>query len=100
VIYRLEIRPDALGDIEEAANWYKQQEPQLGTDFTRTVVAAIEALTANPLMYSLRDRRRNVRWLKPRRFPYRIVYQVSEEVITVFAVLHSAQDDRHWKRRL
>jgi plasmid stabilization system protein ParE len=100
VIYGLEIREEALSDIEEAVQWYEKQRPALGVDFARTVLAAIESLTANPLRHRLRGRRRNVRWLKSRRFPYRVVYQVSEEVITVFAVLHSARHDRHWKRRL
>jgi toxin ParE1/3/4 len=80
-----------------ASEWYEKQQPGLGIDFTRSVLAAIESLTNNPLSHRLRNRRRNVRWLKSRRFPYRIVYQISEEVITVFAVLHDARHDRHWK---
>jgi toxin ParE1/3/4 len=100
VIYSLEIRPEAQDDIQEAANWYEKQQPGLGHDFARAVLEEIESLTANPLRYRLRDRRRNVRWLKSRKFPYRVVYQISEEVVTVFAVLHSVRHDRHWKRRL
>ncbi len=100
MIYRLEIRPEALSDIEDAAKWYESQQPELGADFARTALAAIDSLTVNPLRYRLRDRRRNVRWLESGRFPYRVVYQVSENVITVFAVLHSARHDRHWQGRL
>lgn len=98
--YRLDIRPDALADIEEAAEWYEDQEPGMGADFARTILQAIDSLPTNPLIHRVRDRRRNVRWLLPHRFPYRIVYQMQDELITVFAVLHAARLDRHWKRRL
>lgn len=98
--YSLEIRPDALSDIEEAAEWYEKKDLGLGVDFARSVVAAIESLPSNPLVHRLRDRRRNVRWLLTNRFPYRVTYQIRDDVISVFAVLHSAQHDRHWKRRI
>ncbi len=98
--YQLDIRPAALADIESIAGWYDEQQPGLGVDFARTVRGAINTLPANPLIYRVRDRRRNVRWFFPPRFPYRIVYRVREELITVFAVIHSARQERRWKRRL
>jgi len=41
VSYRLIIRLDALADIQEAAEWYDDQEHGLGADFSRTVLEAI-----------------------------------------------------------
>jgi toxin ParE1/3/4 len=98
--YSVHIRPAALADIEQAARWYDGEQPGLGTDFAQTVRCAIDDLPSNPLMYRLRNRRRNVRWLFPPRFPYRIVYQMRGERITVVAVVHAARRDRHWKQRL
>ena len=98
--YRLDIRPDALTDIEIAAQWYEDQEPTLGADFARVILQAIQTIPANPLMHRLRDRKRNVRWLLAPRFPYRIAYRVQAELITVFAVIHDARHDRKWKERL
>ena len=98
--YSLEIRWDALADIEAAAQWYEDQEPGLGADFARTIRQAIDTLPENPLMYRLHDRRRNVRWLLSPRFPYRIVYRMQDELITVFAVIHAARHERHWKQRV
>lgn len=98
--FRLDIRPDALADIETAADWYEGQQPGLGADFTRTVRHAINALPENPLIYRLRNRSRNIRWFLPPRFPYRIAYRLQDDLITVFAVIHTAMHDRHLQRRV
>ena len=100
VSYQLDIRPDAMVDIESTAIWYDEQQPGLGANFVRTVREAIDTLPANPLIYRARNRRRDVRWFFPPRFPYRIVYRVRDELITVVAVIHSARREQHWKRRL
>jgi plasmid stabilization system protein ParE len=100
VTYRLEIRPDALADIENAADWYDEKEPGLGNEFAREVLHAIDTLPLNPLLYRVRHRRGNVRWKLMRTFPYRIVYRITDHLITVFAVLHAARQERHWRKRL
>ena len=97
--YRLEIRPDALVDIEEAARWYDEQQSGLGSEFAREVIEAADTLLKNPLSYRLRHKRKNVRWKLLDRFPYRIVFRITEDLITVVAVIHSVRHDRHWKRR-
>ncbi|HKY27239.1 MAG TPA: type II toxin-antitoxin system RelE/ParE family toxin [Pyrinomonadaceae bacterium] len=96
--YRLVISPGALADINSAAKWYEEREPGLGNAFTDSILSAIDNLQANPLIYAPRDRRRNVRWFFPPRFPHRIIYKVQGELITVFAVIHAARHDRNWKQ--
>jgi plasmid stabilization system protein ParE len=41
-----------------------------------------------------------VRRVLTRRFPYRIFYVVRPDAIVVFAVLHAAQDEDNWLRRM
>src|ERR1044072_659949 len=100
VNYSLEIRPDALADIEEAASWYEGHEAGLGTDFVETIIESIDSLLVNPLVHRLRDRRRNVRWIFTNRFPYKVVYQSRDQHVTVVAVLHTARHERSWKQRV
>ena len=100
VNYSLEVRPEALADIEEAASWYEEHEAGLGTDFVKTVLESIDSLLVNPLVHQLRDRRRNVRWILTNRFPYKIVYQSRDQCVTVVAVLHTARHERRWKQRV
>ena len=100
VNYRLEIRPDALKDIEDAGAWYEEHEAGLGTDFVKTVLESIDSLLGNPFVHRLRDRRRNVRWILTDRFPYKVVYKTSDHYVTVVAVLHTARHEERWKERL
>ena len=100
MIHQLAIQPDALADIETAGAWYEEQQPGLGADFSRTVRQAINTLPANPVIYCVRERRGQVRWFFPRRFPYRIVYRVNRDLINIIAVIHAARHDRHWRERL
>ena len=98
--HRLAIHPAAVADIENAGKWYEEQQPGLGTDFVRTVRLAISTLPAHPLIYALRERRRHVRWFFPPRFPYRIVYRVERDLITIVAVIHAARHGAPWRPRL
>jgi len=95
----LHIRPDALADIEQAADWYDEQQPGVGANFIQAVQKTIRALPVAPLIHRLRDRQRNIRWCYPARFPYRIICRVQKKRITILAVLHAARHDQEWKKR-
>ena len=94
------IRPDALADIESAAAWYEVKQAGLGTEYVRAMRGAIASLAGSAFLYHIRHRRFHVRWLCTRRFPFRIVYRVDTERVTVLAVLHAARHDREWRQRV
>ena len=98
--YRLIVRPEVDADLLEAEAWYEQQEEGLGREFLRDARDTIDNLSANPLIYQVRSHRKQVRWAYPRRFPYRIIFRVIRETVVIYAVIHAARHDRHWKRRL
>ena len=98
--YRLEVRPQVWNDIAAAAEWYDARESGLGAKFARAVQDRIEDVRKQPLLARIRDIRRSVRWVFPRRFPYRIIYRVEGDVVLIIAVIHAAQHDRRWKERI
>lgn len=98
--YRLVVRPEVDADLIEAEAWYEQQEAGLGREFLKAARETIDRLSANPLLYQIRSRRKQVRWAYPRRFPYRIVFRVIGDTVVVYAVVHAARHDRNWKPRL
>lgn len=93
------IRPEALADLEAAAEWYEERVPGLGAEYVRAMRAAITSLEEGAYRHHLRNRRLRVRWICTRRFPHRIVYRVDRACVTVLAVLHAARHDRERRRR-
>jgi toxin ParE1/3/4 len=100
--WRVVIRPEVEQDVTEAAAWYDAQQAGLGEEFREEVIQVFDMLAVNPLLYSRRHPRKDIRWRYPDRFPYRVVYEVreAEQVVVVAAVLHAARHDRHWQRRV
>ncbi|TAL00504.1 MAG: type II toxin-antitoxin system RelE/ParE family toxin [Verrucomicrobia bacterium] len=100
--WRVVVRPEAGDDVEEAATWYDERQPGLGSDFTEEILKVFDALELNPLLNCRRHPRKNIRWRYPERFPYRVIYEVREDEkrVVVAAVLHAARHDRQWQKRI
>ena len=97
---RLIVRPEAEADITEAALWYDEREAGLGLELMQEVGVAIRRALENPLLHLLLRQRPEVRRVLARRFPYRIFFVVRDDAIVVFAIIHAARHDRHWRERL
>jgi mRNA-degrading endonuclease RelE of RelBE toxin-antitoxin system len=89
-------RPEVRLDVVEAATWYDNRHPGLGTEFREAIIEVFDALAENPFLNSQKHPRPNIRWRRSRRFPYRVVYEVLEtkNAVVIAAVLHSARHDR------
>jgi plasmid stabilization system protein ParE len=98
--YRLSARSEVTADILEAVDWYERQQPSLGTEFADELRRSVRSLRINPLLYRIRHTRYRVRWVLAHRFPYRIVFVVDDDVITILAVTYTKRDERHWKGRV
>src|SRR6185369_13623033 len=76
--WKVVVRPEAKDDILQAADWYDQQRAGLGDEFVEEVIALFDALTFDPI-YQSRPHAKDVRWRHPRRFPYRVVYEILQD---------------------
>ncbi|HEX5705466.1 MAG TPA: type II toxin-antitoxin system RelE/ParE family toxin [Pyrinomonadaceae bacterium] len=94
-------RPQAENDVLEAADWYDRQQPGLGDEFIEEVVTVVDAIAENPLQNCRRHPIKNIRWRYPKRFPYRVIFEVIEEerLVVIAAVIHAARHDRVWRQR-
>lgn len=98
--FKLVVRPEVDADLLVAEEWYEDQESGLGNAFLRDVVATIERILVNPLIYRVRYGRRPVRWAYTRRFPYRVIFHIDNDTVVIDTVIHSARHERIWKKRL
>jgi len=96
-VKRLRLAPEAELDLDEAYNWYRDQDPQLAGQFLQAVHTCIASIHRQPEAYQLVDR--TMRRALLRRFPYAVFFEMGRAEIVVYAVFHGARDPRAWKRR-
>lgn len=92
------ITPEAHLDIAQAYDWYEDRRSGLGEDFLGAVDACFERVRRNPELMPIAYQayRRAI----IRRFPFAVIYEAASNVITVYAVFHSARDPDKWRQRL
>lgn len=88
----------ARDDIGAAYDWYELRTTGLGLRFLIAVEQAIRRLGEHPEGYErVADEFRRIIL---QRFPYSIFYEVSENQLTIYGVLHHAEDPAKWQSRL
>ncbi|MEM1156952.1 MAG: type II toxin-antitoxin system RelE/ParE family toxin [Verrucomicrobiota bacterium] len=85
--WQVSIRKEAQVDLLRAREWYDQIDRELGDRFLDEVSVAMQELAQDPLIPSLyyRDFRR----ILLKKFPYKVFYQVIDQRVIVFRVLHA-----------
>lgn len=91
------VRPGAQADIREAALWYENRRPGLGSEFTLWFDALLERIAQTPLQFP--EIGSGIRRALLRRFPYAIYFVVAASPV-VIAVLHQHRHPAMWKQRL
>ena len=74
--WKVVTRPQAEDDILEGASWYNTQRLGLGHEFIEEILTVLDELELNPLLHCRRHPTKNIRWRYPKRFPYRVIYEV------------------------
>jgi toxin ParE1/3/4 len=74
----------------------------LGSEFIEEILSVFNALQKNPFLNCRQHPTKNIRWRYPKRFPYRVIYEVIEDqrLVIIAAVLHAARHDRVWRDRV
>lgn len=89
--------PDFSGDVTAAADWYDERQIGLGGAFVESVRVAVENILATPERPSTVDY--GLRYWRIRRFPYVVLYDVTNVEVLVVGVMHTAQDAAKWLKR-
>lgn len=90
--------PGAEDDVVEGYSFYENRATGLGEEFLRPVDARISAIARSPEAHQqiYKSYRRDV----VRRFPFVVIYDYENGVVTVYSVFHTSQDPKKWRERL
>ena len=92
------ILASAEADIEEVVHWYEDQESGIGLEFLRYVGICLKHIERNPHLYPVVYK--TFRRALLRRFPFAVYYEIQDDIVLIFAVLHCAQHQNRWRARL
>lgn len=95
--YRLTVSDRAVREIGGAYTWYEEQFSGLGIEFLEALDAQFQLIVQTPFLYA--EVHQGVRRALLSHFPYGVFYASKGEVLSVLAVVHTAQSTRGWPRR-
>ena len=88
----------AAAEFQEAIDYYNEQRPGLGFEFSEKVEDAIVRLQNYPLAWTPLSKR--TRRAQVHRFPYSIIYEVRSDLIIIVAIQHHRRKPLNWRKRL
>ena len=95
---KVSLHPEAVEDLREAAKFYRERA---GADLSRSLVdefeRSLKVLRTHPGIGGVW--RGEMRRFAMKRFPYSLIYLVSEEEIRVLAVAHHSRRPGYWRER-
>ena len=91
---------DADTEMAEAAQYYDEQQPGLGSAFLDKVDAAVDEIATDPLRFGFYRGSKAIHSVRLARFPYRLLFAIEPERVSVVAVAHLHRHPDYWKHRL
>jgi plasmid stabilization system protein ParE len=88
---------DARRDFDESFDWYAARSRQAAVRFAAAVDAAVDRIAANPTGFASPDGVH--RECPVKKFPFRIVYRVSDHRVLVVAIAHAKRQPGFWRGR-
>jgi len=89
--------PEAETEFNEAIEYYENNEPGLGYDFSMEVHAAIQNIVNYPTAWPILED--NIRRCLVKRFPFGVIYSLEQDEIFILAVMHLRRHPDYWKSR-
>lgn len=95
------LKPAAVQDAIEAAEYFTQQSPNRGMAFKLALRHACKEIAKSPRRFArleTNDTELEIRRVILWRFNYLVIYEVDREVPVVLAVLHASRQPDAWQR--
>jgi toxin ParE1/3/4 len=94
--FTITLDPRAISDVQQAIDYYEEQQIGLGERFETLLNEHLVLLETNPMF---RIRYDNIRCLPVRNFPYMVHFTVDEDqqLVIVRAVFHTSLNPKKWR---
>ncbi len=93
----LKYHPEASSELDEAFEWYENEQAGLGDKFIAEVETAILRIQhfpqVNPIIL------KNIRRALLPGFPYGVIYSIKDGIIEIYAISHLHRRPFYWKKR-
>lgn len=89
--------PDAIDELINAAKFYESNQVNLGCRFLDAVDISLATIRKNPLLWpsDKLGRRKCI----IRKFPYLLIYKLSDKFVYILAVAHTSKKPDYWELR-
>ena len=95
---RIVLTPDARADLMAALDWYAENAPSIVPHIRRAQRELFDRIAVNPMQFPVGAK--NTRRAIMRRFPYVVVFVVTDDTAQIIAFFHTSRDPRQWRRRI
>jgi toxin ParE1/3/4 len=89
----------ASDELAAAVRWYESQRLGLGAELFDAVTATIERIEQQAEIGAATYQDPRIRRLLVHRFPYEVVYRLTENEIAIVAIAHLKRRPGYWKHR-
>ena len=103
MIYRVRFASEAEVDLDDAVRWYERQRAGLGLALVAEVNEVVSGIERCPQLGALVPHvgtALTARRIPVRRFPYYVVWVVTDDLIYVVAVAHNRRRPGYWRQRI
>ncbi|MEZ0265532.1 MAG: type II toxin-antitoxin system RelE/ParE family toxin [Phycisphaerae bacterium] len=90
---------DAERELADAAQWYDDQLPGLGDRFVAAVENATALIARHPVLFPIIPGTGDARRVLVDRFPYQVVYRMTQGEFTIIAIAHVRRRTLYWRKR-
>jgi hypothetical protein len=100
---KVKVSKEAAAELEEAAAWYEQEEPGLGSSLIDAFEHAVQLLREpNPPLTPVLGNAASLgaKKLILHRFPFSLVIIYSQQMFIVVALAHHAREPGYWSGRV
>ena len=90
--------PLAEKEYRDAFDYYQTKQTNLGEDFRQAVRAALRIIERYPEVGP--EVRPSVRKILLRRFPYKLIYSITDKGLYIIAIAHGRRAPEYWVERI